>query len=245
MVQRQGVQRAVGLGDLGVDDAADVLPEHRVVREHGAFGHGLGAAGVDDLRQVLALRGDLGQRVGAGGEVVETVHVGGRLARVFAGQPEELFDLRFQRRGLARQPGQATVGGECAGARVAQDVRDLFGLEHEVDRHQHRAATGQREAQRGEAVRVARQHGDLVAFAHADLVQPRGQPCDQGVELRVGPARGAAGDGGLGRQAQGGAVQRVGNRLAAHGGRKGRQGSGHGRNLLLQRGPVGRGKMRH
>jgi hypothetical protein len=50
---------------------------------------------------------------------------------------------------------------------VLEDVAGLAGSEHEVDRHQHRAQARQREAQRGEAMRVARQHGHAVALGHA------------------------------------------------------------------------------
>ncbi len=230
VVQRQGVQGAVGLGDLGVDDAAHVLPEHGVVREHGALGARLRAAGVDDLGQIQTAQRHLGQGIGAGGEFVEGVHASHRLARVFAGQPDELLDLRFQRRGFARKPGQAAVGGEGAGAGVAQDVGHLVGLEHEVDRHQHRATAGQRKAQRGKTVRVARQHGHLVAFANADAEQPGGQAADQRVELGVGPLRAAADDGGLVGQAGGGAVQGVGDGLAANHRGNGRCGRRHAEN---------------
>jgi hypothetical protein len=71
---------------------------------------------------------------------------------------------RVQRRGAARQLGQPAVGGQHLGPRVPQDVGDLFGLEHEVDRHQHRAQARQREAQGREGVAVARQHGDAAAL---------------------------------------------------------------------------------
>jgi hypothetical protein len=225
VVERQRVQGVVVFGDLGVDHAAHVLPQHRVVREHGALGRRLGAAGVDDLREVVAAQRDLGQRVGAGREFVEAVHAGHWLARVFRGQPEVLLDLGVQRRRRARQLGQPAVGGQGARARVAQDVGHLVGLEHEVDRHHHRAPAGQREAQRGKAVRVARQHGHLVALGHADARQARGQAADQGVELGIGPLRVAADDGGLGGQALRGAAQGVGDGLAAD---HRVNGSGHG-----------------
>ncbi|MCY1534985.1 hypothetical protein D9M68_703710 [compost metagenome] len=222
MVQRQRVQRHVGLGDFCVDHAAHVLPQHCVVREHGALGRGLGTAGVDDLCQIETAQGHLGQRVCAGGEVVKAVHGGVGLARVFAGQPDESLHHGVQGSSIARQRGQAAVGGQGPGARVAQDVGNLVGLEHEVDRHQHRAAARQGEAQRCEAVGIARQNGHLVPLIHAQASQTRGQAADQRVELGVGPLGGAADDGGLARQTQGGAVQGVGNGLAAHHRVKGR-----------------------
>ncbi len=224
VVQRQRVQGHVGLGDLGVDDAAHVLPQHRVVREHGALGAGLGAAGVDDLRQVGALQRHLGQRLGAGGQVVEAVHGRVGLGGVFAGQPDEAFNGRLLRGGGAGQFGQAAVGGQGLGAGVAKDVGHLVGLEHEVDGHQHRAPARDGEAQRREAVRVARQHGHAVAFFHAQVGQAGGQARDEGVEIGVGPAGVAAGDGELVGQAQGGSVQCVGDGLAAH---HGCDGGGH------------------
>jgi hypothetical protein len=78
---------------------------------------------------------------------------------------------------------------------MAQDVGGLVGLEHEVDRHQHRAQPGERKAQRRKAVRVARQ---------------------QGVELGIGPGGKATDDGRLCRQPQGAAAQGIGNRLASN-----------------------------
>ncbi len=116
-----------------------------------------------------------GQRVATGRQVVEAVHTLDGLGGVFGRQPDELLHLGVQRRRVAGQCGQATVGGHGAGAGMAQDVGHLVGLEHEIDRHQDRAPARQRKAQGRKAVGVARQHGDLVPFAHADAVQARGQ----------------------------------------------------------------------
>ena len=221
VVERQGVQGHVVLGDLGVDAAAHVLPQHGVVRQHGALGAGFGAAGVDDLRQVGALQRRFRQGGGAGGQLVEAGHAGHWLARVFRRQPDEVLHLRVQRGGGAGQIGQTGIGGQGPGTGVAQDVGHFVGLEHEVDRHQHRAQPRQREAQRREAVRVARQHGHLVAAGDAALRQPGRQAADQGIELGIGPARVAAGNGQLGGQALGGAAQQIADGLAADGGWQG------------------------
>jgi len=99
---------------------------------------------------------------------------------------------------------------------VAQDVSDLFGLEHEVDRHHDRAPAGQRKAQRGKTVRVARQHRHLVALGHADAGQACGQARDQRIELGIGPGGSPTNDAGLGGQADRGATQGIGNGLAAN-----------------------------
>jgi hypothetical protein len=215
VVQRERMQGQVVLGNLGVDDAADVLPQHRVVREHGAFGHRFGAAGVDDLGQVGARQAHFGQGVGAGRQFVEAGHARCGLAGVLGGQPDEVLHRSIQGCGGTRQFSQAAVGGQRAGARMTQDVGHLVGLEHEVDRHQHCAQPRQRKAQGGKPVRVARQHRHAVALAHPTPGQPGGQARDQGVELGKGPGRIATDDGGLGGQTQRGAAQGVRDGLAA------------------------------
>ena len=197
VVQRKRVECYIFFSDLGVDAATDVLPQHGVVREHGALGRAFSAAGVDDLQQVGALQRGVGQGVGAGGQVVKARHAAHRLARVFAGQPDEVFYFSIHSCRRLPQWGQTRIGGQSLGAGVAQDVGHLVGLQHEVDRHQDGAQPRQRKAQRGKAVRVARQHRHAVATPDAALRQAGRQARDQRVELGIGPARVAAGDGQL------------------------------------------------
>ena len=215
VVQRQRVQRDVAGGNFGVGDAADVLPEHGVVRQHGALGARFGAARVADLQQVRAVELDLGQGRRAAGQLVKAVHGLRRLARLLGRNPDEFAHLGLQRGRGPGQFGQAAVGGQEARSRVAQDESHLVGLEHEVDRHQHRTEARQRKAQRGKAVRVARQNGDALALRHAELREPGSEPRDHRVELRVTPFGVPADDGLLAREAQRRAAQQVAQGLSA------------------------------
>ena len=81
---------------------------------------------------------------------------------------------------------------------VGEDEIDLVGIEHEVDRHQDRADPRHREAQRGEAVRIARQHRDAIALRNAKREQAASEPVADRIHLREGPAHLAADQRGLG-----------------------------------------------
>ena len=218
VVQRQRMQGQVIGGNFGIDHAADVLPQHGIVGQHGALGRGLGAAGVDNLRQVGAGQGDIGQGIGAGCKVVKTEHARTGLAGIFRGQPDELLHLGVERRGRARQLRQAGVCRQSFGARMAQDVGHLFGLEHEIDGHQHRAQSRQGKTQSRKAVRVARQHGHAIGGVNALLRQACRESRHQGIELGVGPFGGATADGHLGGHSQSGAAQDIGQSLTANDG---------------------------
>ena len=74
MVQRQGMQSQVFLGNRSIDHTADVLPEHRIVGQHGTFGGGFGAAGVDNLRQRIALQMHFRQGILASRQDIKVVH---------------------------------------------------------------------------------------------------------------------------------------------------------------------------
>jgi hypothetical protein len=101
---------------------------------------------------------------------------------------------------------------------MAQDVGRLIGVEHEVDRHQHRAQPGQCKTQRSKTMRVARQHAHMLALGHALGLQAGGQAADDGIKFTPGPGHIGTQDGGLVGQPGGGAVQQVGQGLAADGG---------------------------
>ncbi len=96
-----------------------------------------------------------------------------------------------------RQRLEARAHQQRAGAGAAQDIGDLAGIEHEIDRYQHRAHARQREAHRRKGVRVARQDGDAVAGGDALLRQRGDQAVADLVEIAVAPLHVAADDGGL------------------------------------------------
>ena len=230
VVERQCMQQQVIRSNAGIDHTAHVLPDHRVVGQHGAFGHRLGAAGVHDLRQVGPGKVHRRRWAGPSGQFIETHHAGCRHARLFRGQPDEVAHGGVERSGCARELGQPRVGGQHLRLGMAQDVGDLVRLEHEVDRYQHGAEPRQCEAHRREGVRVARQHCDARPLDDSATCQPGGNAVADGVELRIGPAGGAADDRGLVREAPGAAVQQVGQGLAAKRGVHGcllRMGKGH------------------
>ncbi len=77
---------------------------------------------------------------------------------------------------------------------MVEDEGDVVCLQHEIDRNHDRAETHQRIAQRDEAVRIAREHRDLVAALNSARGKSRGEPFANGVELAIGPAGRAAGE---------------------------------------------------
>ncbi len=220
VVQRQRMQHGVALGHLAVDDAAHVLVDHRAVRQHRALGRRLGAAGVDDLQQVVAADVDLGRRGRCVDQHIESQRDAGRRGRrLFRWQPQQPLDARVARRGVLAERRQAAVDRQQPRAGVAQDVGGLVGVEHEVHRHQHGPQSCEGKSQGCKAMRVARQHRDPIAPGHTLRVQPSGQARGDGVELAPGPRGVAAADGWLVGQARSGAAQQIGKGLAADGGR--------------------------
>ena len=93
MVKRQRMQSQILLGDFGIHHATHVLPQHGIVRQHGPFGHRLCAAGVHNLRQVLAGQVNLWQGLRASGQFMEMEHACHWLAGVFRRQVNELLHL--------------------------------------------------------------------------------------------------------------------------------------------------------
>ena len=67
-------------------------------------------------------------------------------------------------------------------------------------------------------MRVARQHADMFALGQALGMKAGSKPADDSIELRPSPAGVAAQNAGLVWKARGGAVQQVGQGLAAQGG---------------------------
>ena len=217
VVKGQRMQDQVVGGDLGVHRATHVLPQDRVVGQHRALGGGLGAAGVHDLREIAALRASRAERPLEGGELVEARHAGHRIGRVLRRQPDEFAHLGIEARGGERRFRQPAVGREHPRPGMAQDVARFLGLEHEIDRHQHRAQLSEREAQRGEGVGIARQHRDAVAVSDAARRESRREPRAHALEFGVGPGCRPACDRGPLRVARCAAANDVGEGLAADG----------------------------
>ena len=70
---------------------------------------------------------------------------------------------------------------------MAQDVGDLFRLQHEVDRHEHRPRPGDREAHRHERMRISGEQRDLVADADSLADQGHTKLVADRIELCIGP----------------------------------------------------------
>ena len=160
------MQSQIMLCNFRIDNTAHILPKHRIVRQHGAFGHGLRATGVHNLGQVLAGQTRFGQGMGTSRQFVEIVHAWDRLTDIFRWQPDKLFDLGFQLRGLLGQFCQATVCGQSFCASMAQDVRHFIGLQHEIDGHHDCAHSRQGKAQGGKSVRVSGQDSHPISRLH-------------------------------------------------------------------------------
>ena len=188
MIERKRVQEFVVHAHAAVDDAADILPHHRLMGQHRALGQRLRAAGVDDLREIAAVDGRLEVRAVGAEEIVEGGEARGRRGGILARQPDHLLDRTIPGAGRARGLDEIRAGREqlCAGA--LQDEIDLVRIEHEVDRHQHRADPGQREPERRKGVRIAREHGEAVALFHAEAEQAAAEPIADRVHLGKGPA---------------------------------------------------------
>ena len=160
------------------------------------------SVGISDIRGIessLQLRWNeqtLAFAPGSGELLLESgVHADLPLPSAAGQQLAFTFDLALQG---TRQLALSPLGRDSQWQMRADWPHPSFvGLQHEVDRYQDGAQPRQRKAQRGKAVRVARQHGHAVATPDAALRQAGRQARDQRVELGIGPARVAAMDGQL------------------------------------------------
>ena len=166
VVKRQSMQSQIMLCNFRIDNTTHILPKHRIVRQHGAFGHGLRATGVHNLGQVLAGQTRFGQGMGTSRQFVEIVHARDRLTDIFRWQPDKLFDLGFQLRGLLGQFCQATVCGQSFCASMAQDISHFVGLQHEVDGHHHRTHASECKPQCCKTMRVSGQDSHPISRLH-------------------------------------------------------------------------------
>ncbi len=215
MIERQRMHRDVLARYAGVDHAAHILPEDRVVGELHALRRRFGAAGINDLRHVEALR-PLCRRLAARFDQREHIRRAlDRRALLLRRQPNEFAHMRRERGGLAGDLSHAAVRGQHARARVVENEGDVVGAEHEIDRNHDRAQPHQRVAQGDKAVRIAGEHRDLVAAPDPARGEARGQPLRDGVKFGIGPADRAAGKAEPARNALGAAPQRVAQRLPA------------------------------
>jgi hypothetical protein len=116
-------------------------------------------------------------------------------------------------RGVAREVEHVWTRAQQPRAGVPEHVGDFRRVQHEVDRHQHGASARDRETQRCEGVRVARQDRDTIAGTDTRAQEAVRKPIADGIELGVGPLRRAADDGGLVGTAYRGAPQQVSQRV--------------------------------
>ena len=184
------------------------------MRQHRALGQRLGAAGVDDLRQVTGRQFHLDRNGRAGAKIREAQHVTFRLGLAFTGQADQALHRGVELRGLPAKRGQTGIDRQHAGARVTQYVGHFIGLQHEVDRHQHRTQPRQRKTQGRKSMRIAREDGDALTLGDTVRGEARREPVAQVVQLRVAPLHVVAANGQLVRYAPGGAAQQVADSLA-------------------------------
>ncbi|MFK4491359.1 hypothetical protein ABIA45_006437 [Bradyrhizobium sp. USDA 336] len=146
MIQRQSVQELVLHAHAAVDDAADILPHHGFMGQHRTLRQRFRARGVDDLREIAAVDRGIQERAVGMQEIVEAGEVCRRHGRILARQPDHLLDRAILCARRACRTDEIRSGRQqlCAGA--LQDEIDLVRIEHEVDRHQHRADPRRREA---------------------------------------------------------------------------------------------------
>lgn len=215
VIERQCVQKLVVDAHAAVDDAADILPHHRFMGQHGTLWQGFRSAGVDDLREIAAVDGGVEVRAVGVEEIVEGGESCGRRGGIFARQPDHLPDGAILGAGGLRGLDEVGPGREQLGAGALQDEIDLVRIEHEVDRHQHRADPRHSETQRGEGVRVARQHGEAIPLLHAKAQQAAAKTVADRVHLGKGPAHATAAHRKLARLARRRSAQQIADGVLA------------------------------
>ena len=113
------------------------------------------------------------------------------------------------RESLLRRADQRVLHHHRGGAGVVEDERDLLGVEHEVDRHEHHAELRGGERQHHVLPGVVRQQREPVTLGQPAPGQRVCGPVGGGVELGVGEAVLAVDHGELVRVAGGGAAQQI------------------------------------
>ncbi len=222
MIERQRVQHQIVGGDAGVDDAADILRDHRVVRQHRALRQRFRAAGVDDLRELVFREVRPPAPPAPVSSSVEAEHAGLALAFVLRRQPDQPLDRgveRRARRAPSRRARESVASSRAPACRRMNAASSAFSMK----------LIGTSTApSRAIAKRIAAKACELRAsmatrspLPTPSRREPRREPQDDVVKLRVSPARLAADDRDLLRRARRAAPHEVVKGLAAGDGRHG------------------------
>ncbi|BBC38713.1 hypothetical protein SGFS_100070 [Streptomyces graminofaciens] len=173
--ERQGVHLDVVPAHLAVDRTGDVLGDQAAGGEHRSLGTGLGAAGVDQLRQVVLRDEDIlrrrivvrhpvrdgfpcARRTRPAGRVGHVGRVGGDHAAERDGVRESsVFE------GHSGHGQEGVLDDESDGARVVENVGGFLAGQHEVDGYGHRAQPGEGEVEDHVGVVVVAEQGYAVA----------------------------------------------------------------------------------
>ena len=225
VVHRQRVRLDVVGGHLAVDHARHVLADQRPRRQQHALGPRLRAARVHEAQRVVVGHRDLG--VVGRARAPPVVHV--LPAVVVAADPPPQGDRVVDR--LLRRGEQRVVGHHRGSPGVPEDVADLVGVQHEVDRHEHHAELRGGEHQHRERPGVAREQREPVALGEPAGGERARGPVHRGVELGERVALLAVHHGELVGRTLGGAPQEIANGVLA-GPRDGGGGVGAERHAL-------------
>src|SRR5699024_443331 len=117
--------------------------------------------------------------------------------------------------GLVGGGDELWLGDEGDRLAVPDDVADLVGGEHEVDRHEDRAQARGAPGDGREVRRVAAEQGDPVALRHAPVGEPRRHGGDEVVELTEGQPGVPVDDRGLTRKTGSAAAQHLPEAIGA------------------------------
>jgi hypothetical protein len=182
--RQHGEQPVVG-GVLEVGRDALGTGEHVPVRQHHALRLPGAARGVEDRHHV-----DVDHSVRRVPAVVRRQLVpgdralphAGRLALAHEHQRLEIRAVLQRGRQVAGPVGQRH---ECPHVAVAQDVRDLLGLEERVDGHEHESRARDAEERRDRLEALRQVHADARLLLEPERQQSGGDPGDEPVELGV------------------------------------------------------------
>ncbi len=216
MEQRQRVHLDVLAAHLAVGDAAGVVRVQAARAQQRALRPRLGTAGVEQLHCFVVANRHVGHAgIGMLHPVLHAVPAGRDLVEPITNRTTHLQgQTGFGDRRLGNGS-ECVLDDHAAHLGVVEDVGDLRGIEHEVDRHHHCAKARQREADDHESVVVVRQQGDMVALGHSACSQRVGGAVHGLVEFGEGLAQFAVDQSGLARRARRAAPQQIAQPVAA------------------------------